>query len=79
MNKTQEYYEKLGWALKSQRKVKKICIEEIAEKLEVTAQQISKYELGRNRIPADKLNEYCKIIGIKLIWITELLDKNLSE
>ena len=71
MQKNQEFYNRLGWALRSQRGVKKVKIEEIAKKLEISAQQIQKYETGENRIPVDKLAIYCELLEIKPEWLLE--------
>lgn len=71
MRKDQEFYNRLGWALRSQRGVKKVAVEDIAKILEVSAQQIQKYETGKDRIPVDKLTSYCEVLKIKPQWILE--------
>lgn len=75
MLKNQKYYQKLGWALKAQRKQKKVCFLDIAKKLEISGQQLSKYESGENRIPVDKLDIYCQILKIKAEWLIEYAKK----
>lgn len=75
MLKNQKYYQKLGWALRVQRKRKNVTIQEMAEKLQISGQQLSKYELGENRIPIDKLDEYCEILNIKAKWLIDFARK----
>lgn len=69
IRKDEEFYRKLGWALKIQRKKQKINIGSIAKMLDVSIQQINKYESGENRIPVDKLDRLCRELGLDIDWI----------
>ena len=48
------------------RKKKKYSREDMSELLGVTAQQISKYELGKNKVPASRLYEISQILGVSI-------------
>jgi len=74
-----DFYERLGWALKSHRKHKKVSQAEIAKVVGVTFQQIQKYESGDNRIPVDKLDDYCSYLGVKYKWMVEHAKGKLIE
>lgn len=45
----------IGLQLRKLRKAKKITLEEVADELRMTYQQVQKYETGRNRISASTL------------------------
>lgn len=75
MDKDQDFYKNLGWALRSQRRVRKVSIEQVSEAVGVSNQQIQKYETGQNRIPVDKLIAYCDVLQIKHEWIVNWADK----
>lgn len=67
----QQFYEKLGWALRSQRRFNKISSNLIAQELKITIQQLQKYEVGENRIPLDKFFKYCELIKVKPDWLAD--------
>lgn len=75
MRRDKEFYIRLGWALKSQRELKKISVFDTAKELEITHQQVRKYESGENRIPVDKLERFCDLMQIKSTWIIEWAKK----
>lgn len=65
------FYKKLGWAVKSVRTRKGVSVLEIAEELEISPQQIYKYESGKNRIPIDTLTKICTLLKVKSEWLIE--------
>lgn len=71
----EDFYQRLGWVLKSRRKHKKVSLTEIAKFIGVTFQQIQKYESGDN----DKLDDYCNYLDVKYEWIVEHAKGRLIE
>lgn len=54
----------VGQTLKQLRKLRGLSQSEVAGKLDVSFQQIQKYEVGANRIAASRLFELSKILGV---------------
>jgi transcriptional regulator with XRE-family HTH domain len=48
--------------------------QQIAELLEVTYQQAHKYEAGRSRIPAGRLHEIARALGVEVEYFFEEID-----
>ena len=74
--KNKEVYEKLGFAIKSQRKKSGITQIQMCHLLrlgniEISAQQLQKYESGINRMPVVVLLEICKILNVNIKTILE--------
>ena len=67
----QQFYKKLGWTLRSQRRGNKISSNVIARELKITIQQLQKYEVGENRIPIDKFVKYCELLKVKPDWLSD--------
>ena len=70
-----DYYQKLGWVLKSQREIRKYTVKKTAKWLGVTPQQLCKYESGENRIPVDRLVKFCDLVNIEVSWVIEWAKK----
>ncbi len=54
-----------GMQLRKRRQELKISQKTLAEKVNVTFQQIQKYEKGLNRIGVSRLYEFCQILQVK--------------
>jgi transcriptional regulator with XRE-family HTH domain len=61
--------------IKIYRKMRKMTQKELADALEVTHSSVSAWEIGKNSIDLERLNEICRVLGISL---AELLSENLS-
>jgi transcriptional regulator with XRE-family HTH domain len=61
--------------IKIYRKMRKMTQKELADALEVTHSSVSAWEIGKNSIDLERLNEICRVLGITL---AELLSENLS-
>ena len=58
--------------LRTIRLVRRYSQEDIAEVLETTQQQYSKYENGKNEIPVRHIITLCKFYGISSDWLLGL-------
>jgi transcriptional regulator with XRE-family HTH domain len=61
--------------IKIYRKMRKMTQKELADALEVTHSSVSAWEIGKNSIDLERLNEICHVLGITL---AELLSENLN-
>ena len=69
-----KFDEKLGYALKSTRKAKKIYQPEIAKKLHVSKMTISHWENGQRSMTAENLLRYCQALNVPVEYILEQTD-----
>ena len=60
--------------LKQIRQQRKCSQEDIAELLQTTQQQYSKYETGQNELPVRHVIALCKFYGISADWLLGLKD-----
>ncbi len=69
--------EKIGFELRNQRQLKRMTLEDVAEKMNVKSRNtISRIELGKKGITVEDLIKYCNAVGCS--WI-ELLYKVNEE
>lgn len=61
--------------LRAIRKAKKYSQEDIAEILNTTQQQYSKYENGTNEIPVRHVITLCRFYGISADWLLGLKEE----
>jgi len=61
--------------IKIYRKMRKMTQKELAEALDVTHSSVSAWEIGKNSIDLERLNEICQVLNITL---SELLSEDLS-
>lgn len=61
--------------LKKIRKAKRYSQEDIAEVLQMTQQQYSRYEVGTHEIPVRHVVTLCKFYGISSDWLLGLKDE----
>ena len=66
---------KFGDKLCKLRKKEGLSQEELGEKLNVTRQTVSKWELGQSKPDTDKLVELCSLLGVS---VNDLMDDNVS-
>lgn len=64
--KDPDFYASLGGAIRTLRELADKTQEEVAAHLEVSFQQVQKYEDGRNRIPIDRLVSLSRYLGVPL-------------
>jgi len=63
----------IGDNLRFIRKLKKLSLMQLAEKMDVRYQQVAKYELGQNQLCAFRLFQVANILGCKIKYF---FDKN---
>lgn len=62
--KDHELDKKIGFELRSQRLLRRMSLEEVADKMGVSSRNtISYLELGKKSIEVDELIKYCEIVG----------------
>lgn len=66
----------LGFRIRKRRQDLNISLEKVAKKLDVSKQQLRKYELGRNKISAIRLGQIATILETTT---DNLLGKNQSK
>lgn len=66
---------KFGDKLCKLRKKEGLSQEELGEKLNVTRQTVSKWELGQSKPDTDKLIELCNLLGVN---VNDLMDDNIE-
>ncbi|MDE2071259.1 MAG: helix-turn-helix transcriptional regulator [Patescibacteria group bacterium] len=57
-----------GNRLQTRRKECGLSQEKLGDKVGLTFGQIQKYEYGLNRIPSDKLHQFCEILGVAVSY-----------
>ena len=61
--------EKIGFELRSQRLLKRMTIQQVADKLGKSKNTVSYYELGKINITINDLIDYCEAVGCDYIKI----------
>jgi len=61
----------LGFKIRQIRQKKEMSLNEVAGHIGISSQQLRKYELGRNRISAQRLGQIAQILGVTA---AELMD-----
>ena len=59
--------------IKQYRKLRKMTQKDLAEALEVTHSSVSAWEIGKNSIDMDRLNQICQVLKVSL---AEMLSEN---
>lgn len=60
-----------GSKLRLQRQLRNMSQTALADALGITFQQVQKYEKGKNRISASRLQTICKILGVQISFFFE--------
>ena len=68
--------EKIGYELRSQRLLKRMTIQQVADILGKSKNTVSYYELGKTNLTVKDLVDYCSAIGCDYI---EILQKAIGE
>ena len=63
------FYEELGKNLRIARDMKGLSLHKLAAQLDISYQQLQKYESGTNRIPLDKLMSLCEVCDFSMMQI----------
>ena len=66
----------VGTQLKARRNLLGLSQDDLAKEVDLTYQQIQKYESGANRIGASRLFEFSKILSVAVSYFFEGLDFN---
>ncbi len=65
----------VGKKIKEMRALRRLSQTDVAEKLNLSFQQIQKYEIGSNRVAASRLYELSKIFGVPTSYFFEGLNE----
>lgn len=69
----------VGKKLKNLRVLRGLTQTDVAKGLDISFQQVQKYELGRNRISASKLFEIANILNVPPSYFFDGLDQNADD
>ncbi|MDW3224591.1 MAG: helix-turn-helix transcriptional regulator [Paracoccaceae bacterium] len=69
----------VGRKLKQIRTMRRLSQTDVARKLELSFQQIQKYEIGSNRIAASRLYELSRILDVPTSYFFEGLDTSAEN
>jgi len=70
----------VGKRIKQLRSMRRLSQTDVAQKLNLSFQQIQKYEIGSNRVAASRLFELSKILGVPTSYFFEgFADDEYSE
>jgi len=69
----------VGRRLKQIRTLRRMSQTDVARKLNLSFQQIQKYEIGSNRIAASRLYDLSKILGVPTSYFFEGLNGDSNE
>src|SRR5262249_53730629 len=61
----------VGRRLRMRRMIVGMSMREVGEALEITPQQVQKYEIGTNRIGAGRLQQFAKVLGVSIEFFFE--------
>lgn len=61
--------EKIGFELRNQRLLRRMTIQQVADKLGKSKNTVSYYELGKIKITINDLVSYCKAVGCDCIEV----------
>lgn len=68
----------VGKKIKQMRALRRLSQTDVAQKLNLSFQQIQKYEIGSNRVAASRLYELSKIFGVPTSYFFEGLPQDGS-
>tara|TARA_B100000686_G_C16784644_1_gene974376 strand:- start:2646 stop:3068 length:423 start_codon:yes stop_codon:yes gene_type:complete len=68
----------VGTKLKARRNLLGLSQDDLAKEVDLTYQQIQKYESGANRIGASRLFEFSKILSVAVDYFFEGLDTGIN-
>lgn len=69
----------VGMRVRMRRKLLGLSQERLAEALDLTFQQVQKYEKGTNRISASKLFETARFLGVDIGYFFEGLNREAAD
>lgn len=68
----------VGKRIKEMRTLRRLSQTDVAQKLNLSFQQIQKYEIGSNRVAASRLYEMSKIFGVPTSYFFEGLSEDIN-
>lgn len=74
-----ELYKIIGNMLKAARRKKNMTLEQVGEKIDVTAQTINRYETGIRKIGVNKLMALAAIYGIDYAKFMDMAQHSLAQ
>lgn len=69
-----DFDKQLGETLRTIREEKNISAAEIADRMNVTKQAVSYWELGDRQMKAATLRDYCAVIGVTMQYVFDRMD-----
>ncbi len=76
---TKRLEQHIGKRLRALRRQHEMSLEEVAEILDVTQQQMSRYELGRHRLSAAQLYRLSQGLNVPIAWFFEDYQEDPDE
>ncbi|MBN8828372.1 MAG: helix-turn-helix transcriptional regulator [Sphingobacteriia bacterium] len=77
--KLQQLDRKIGKKIKSRRIFLGMSRQELAEQIDITQQQLQKYENGLNRISASRLYDMAEALNVQVVYFFDDLDDMEKE
>lgn len=78
MNNNIDFRKALGAVLREKREEKELSQIYIAELFGISKNHVSNWELGKRKIYAEQLVDYCRILGIKVQDALDLADEYMK-
>ncbi len=69
----------IGFRIRKIRQDKRLTQSEVAAEIHITYQQLQKYELGKNKIPASRLGKIAKILDVSEQELLRPTSKNFEQ
>ncbi len=69
----------IGFRIRKIRQDKHLTQSEVAANLHITYQQLQKYELGKNKIPASRLGKIARVLNVPIQDILSPPSKNFEQ
>ena len=68
----------VGQRIRDRRNERGLSQTEVANALDITFQQVQKYERGTNRVPASRLFDLSRILGVQIQYFFDGLENQMS-
>lgn len=78
-DEVEDFYVRIGDLMRGLRLSAQMSQETLADHLDVTFQQIQKYENGRNRMSLFKIMKVCDLFGVPLSYFADTKAKKMPQ
>lgn len=69
----------IGYAMRTERLIRRKTLEQVADALNMSKNQISYYENGKTPITIETFKAYCDYLGINYVDLLNLVDTHEDE